>query len=241
MEAAYLLTEFNFARSLVAPIPIEDLLERHLKLTLDFDDLHSRLGVPRLGREPEVLGALWAESREVFIDQSLDPVENPEMEGRYRFTLAHEIGHWQLHREYLEQRSQGRQVGQRPTVICRATQAKERVEWQADYFASCLLMPRALLHHWWREEFSRSTPLIFTSFQSSDWAKPPMGWTASVTLPTHLRGQVDPRAVSYFFYRASARIAPIFNVSMQAAQNRLQDVGLLDIEYPRQQSILSTS
>jgi hypothetical protein len=238
MQAAYLLSEFNVVRSLrlVAPIPIEDLLERHLKLRLDFDDLHSRLGVPRLGNEPEILGALWAESREVFIDQSLDPVENPTLEGRYRFTLAHEIGHWQLHRQYLQQSSQDG-LGQKPTVICRTSQAKEWVEWQADHFASCLLMPRTLLHHWWREEFSRSTPLIFTNFQNSDWAKPPMGWTGSLILPTHLRDRVDPRAASYFFYRASVRIAPIFNVSIQAAQNRLQDVGLLDLEQPRQQLI----
>jgi hypothetical protein len=148
-QAAYLLAEFNIPRGLrlVAPIPVEDLLERHLKLRLDFDDLHSRLGVPRSGEEPEVLGALWAESREIFIDQSLDPVDNPEMEGRYRFTLGHEIGHWQLHREYLAPASKGPDLfghsSQAPTVICRASQAKERVEWQADCFASCLLMPRS--------------------------------------------------------------------------------------------------
>jgi len=29
-----------------------------------------------------------------------------------------------------------------PTVICRSSQAKERVEWQADFFSFCLLMPR---------------------------------------------------------------------------------------------------
>jgi IrrE N-terminal-like domain len=232
-QAAYLLAEFNVPRGLrlVAPIPVEDLLERHLKLRLDFDDLHSRLGVPRSGEGPEVLGALWAESREVFIDQSLDPVDNPEMEGRYRFTLGHEIGHWQLHREYLIPASKGPDLfghtSQAPTVICRASQAKERVERQADCFASCLLMPRSLLHHWWREEFSRSTPLIFRTFQSSDWAKPPIGWTGSINIPAHLRDRVDPRTVSYFFYRASERIAPIFNVSIQATQIRLQNVGLL--------------
>src|SRR5688500_5216775 len=85
-QAARLLAEYNVAHGLrlVAPIPVEELLERHLKLTLDFDDLHTRLGVPRSGDEPEVLGALWADSREVFIDQSLDPFENPMIEGRYR-------------------------------------------------------------------------------------------------------------------------------------------------------------
>jgi hypothetical protein len=43
------------------PVPVEKVLEKHLKLTLDFDDLHERLGIPRSGEEPDVLGALWAD------------------------------------------------------------------------------------------------------------------------------------------------------------------------------------
>src|SRR5262245_58910044 len=102
--ATTLLVEFgglgNGGR-LKPPVPVEQILEKHLKLTLDFDDLHEKLGVPRDGEEPDVLGALWAESGQVFIDESLDPDEHPEQEGRYRFTLAHEIGHWCLHKDYL--------------------------------------------------------------------------------------------------------------------------------------------
>jgi hypothetical protein len=30
-----------------APIPIEDIIEKHLKLRVEFDDLHGLLGVPR--------------------------------------------------------------------------------------------------------------------------------------------------------------------------------------------------
>ncbi|MEW8333883.1 MAG: hypothetical protein AB2692_23335, partial [Candidatus Thiodiazotropha sp.] len=51
------------------PIPADEILETHLGLTLDFDDLQTLLGVP------DVLGALWADKREVFIDQSLEPDE----------------------------------------------------------------------------------------------------------------------------------------------------------------------
>jgi hypothetical protein len=32
------------------------------------------------------------------IDESLDPDEKPAKEGRYRYTAAHEVGHWRLHR-----------------------------------------------------------------------------------------------------------------------------------------------
>jgi hypothetical protein len=66
------------------PVAVEKILEKHLKLTLDFDDLHERLGLPKDGDEPEVLGALWTDTGEIFIDQSLDPDEHPEREGRYR-------------------------------------------------------------------------------------------------------------------------------------------------------------
>ena len=103
-EATSLLVEFGGLRNggrIEPPVPVEKILEKHLRLTLDFDDLHERLRIPRSGEEPDVLGALWVESGEVFIDESLDPDEHPEQEGRYRFTLAHEIGHWCLHKDYL--------------------------------------------------------------------------------------------------------------------------------------------
>ena len=76
------------------PIPIEDIVEKHLKLGFEFDDMHQLFGVPRsgLGFEPDILGAIFFDERRIVIDESLDPEENPSMEGRYRFTLAHEGG-----------------------------------------------------------------------------------------------------------------------------------------------------
>ena len=72
-----------------APVPIEDIVEKHLKLRVDFDDLHRLLDVPR-GLEPDIFGVIWLETGSIVIDDSLDPEEKPEREGRYRFTLAHE-------------------------------------------------------------------------------------------------------------------------------------------------------
>jgi hypothetical protein len=121
------------------PVPVDDILETHLGLSLDFDDLKKIVGVP------DVLGALWVDRREVFIDQSLDPYECPEMLGRYHFSIGHEIGHWCLHRHYLA--NAGNQTDMftvaepQPAVICRTSQARERIEIQADRFAACLLMP----------------------------------------------------------------------------------------------------
>src|SRR5579875_223877 len=160
-DAEALLGEFAHARGieLRPPIPIEDIVEKHLKIRVEFDDLHGVLGVRRsgLGLEPDIFGAIWLESGRIVIDESLDPEERPEREGRYRFTLAHEGGgHWRLHRPLVRPTDgQGSLLTDRarPTVICRTSQAKERVEWQADFYASCLLMPRKMVFAAWDEAF----------------------------------------------------------------------------------------
>lgn len=145
-DAEALLGEFAHARGIEvrAPIPIEDIVEKHLKLHVEFDDLHRLLDVPRsgLGLDPDMFGAIWLEAGRIVIDESLDPEERPEREGRYRFTLAHEGGgHWRLHRPLVRPtRDQGSLLidAARPTVVCRSSQAKERAEWQADFFINAI-------------------------------------------------------------------------------------------------------
>ena len=166
-----LLAQFAQSKGLPlrAPIPIEDIVEKHLKLTLGFGDLHSLLGVPRrrgnlvgvrLGR-PDIFGAIWLETGEIVIDASLCPEERPSIEGRYRFTLAHECGHWRLHRPLVQAHSRQCLSGDtQRLVVCRSSQAKERVELQADLYASCLLMPRKLVMQAWRNEFGNDNPRV---------------------------------------------------------------------------------
>src|SRR5579884_2608058 len=158
-DAAALLGEFAHARGIEvrAPIPIEDIVEKHLKLHVEFDDLHRLLDVPRsgIGLDPDMFGAIWLEAGRIVIDESLDPEERPAMEGRYRFTLAHEGGgHWRLHRDLVNSKGDQKSLFAavpNPTMVCRSSQAKERVEWQADFYASCLLMPRKLVFAAWNE------------------------------------------------------------------------------------------
>jgi hypothetical protein len=101
-DVAALLAEYAQARGVIIapPIPIEDIVEKHLKLGIEFDDTHRRFGVPReSGQDPDILGAIFFDTKRIVIDESLDPEENRAKEGRYRFTLAHEGGeHWRLHR-----------------------------------------------------------------------------------------------------------------------------------------------
>src|ERR1700730_19123711 len=50
-DAALLLAEYAHARGIVIapPIPIEDIVEKHLKLGIEFDDTHKLFGMLRSG------------------------------------------------------------------------------------------------------------------------------------------------------------------------------------------------
>lgn len=158
-DAAALLAEYAQARGIVIkpPIPIEDIVEKHLKLGIEFDDTHKLFGVPRSGIDVDILGAIFFDDSRIVIDENLDPEENPAKEGRYRFTLAHEGGgHWRLHRHlFAKDPAQAALFGgpATPSFVCRSSEAKRREEWQADFYSSCLLMPRKLVFVAWDEMF----------------------------------------------------------------------------------------
>jgi len=135
----------RFGEIIEPPVPVEYILECILSLSLSFEDLRAKHD----GRD--VLGALCIDAREVLIDESLAPDDNPEKKGRYHFTLAHELGHWELHRHQLQRvRSAPLLVQSRePSIICRESERNERPEWQANSFAAYLLMPEAMVRHQW--------------------------------------------------------------------------------------------
>src|SRR5271170_7342602 len=142
-DAATLLAEYAQARSvaIALPIPIEDIVEKHLKLGIEFVDAHRLFGVPRASEgDADILGAIFFDKCRIVIDESLDPEERPRIEGRYRFALAHEGGgHWRLHRAiFARNPAQGALFGQpeAPSFVCRSNEAKRREEWQADFYAS---------------------------------------------------------------------------------------------------------
>lgn len=131
------------------PVPVEDILEKLLGLTIEFKDMEELLG------EPGILGGTWIAEGVVRFDRSLE-----HGTGRYFFTVAHELGHWQLHRPQMILAKempvlfQGTCVeGPPPNIVCRSG-AKEPIETQADMFAASLLMPKALM----RQSFSRLFP-----------------------------------------------------------------------------------
>lgn len=220
------------------PILAEEILETFLGLSLGFDDLGERLGMP----DTDILGALWVDRREVLIDQSLDPYEHPEMEGRYNFSVAHEVGHWRLHRQYvLEAHGQGVMFAgdePKPAVICRSSQKKTPIEWQADYFSSCLLMPRQLVLDAWSARFGSLKPFVYADVADQGW-----------THRTKYRGprpiqEIMLRVVeetfephAYAFETIAKEFKPMFRVSTQAMRIRLENLGLLRIDHPVEQDL----
>lgn len=215
-------------KEISAPIPVDEILETHLGVSLDFEDLNSTVG----GRD--VLGATYVKSRSVYIDTSLDPIEHPAMEGRYQFTVAHEIGHWILHVPRLREADlptvMHRQLGLVQMLVCAFGGRKEPIEWQADQFASSLLMPSHLVEAAWAERFpsSNGRGYVFNPRHWMDYARrlerPRMRHVGQVISDMH---DSRPVVAQVVFRDVAKHFAPQFGVSAQAMQIRLEQLGWL--------------
>jgi Zn-dependent peptidase ImmA (M78 family) len=182
------------------PIPVENIIERGLSLRLGFTNLRKKLKLS------DVLGATYVKEKIICVDQSLAENQN---EGRLCFTFAHEAGHWVLHRTLVDQACRtGRGCG---LIFCRIKDAKKPIEWQADYFASCMLMPEEIV----KEAFGKcfgSRPLILYNIKSA--YSGPVCFDPCVETWPRIAGVVK-------------EAGGFFNVSNQAMIIRLQDLGLV--------------
>ena len=205
-------------REVRAPVPVEEILRTHLKLCLGFDDLRARLDMP------DVLAAIWLDRREVMVDERLDPDERPSMLGRYRFCLAHEIGHWQLHRFLHElQRLHADLFGGNaaPSIICRTSNQRDRIEVQADVFAGCLLMPRSEVVRLWQQIVGpERLKLSELRRRGAELLAAAAVWRGRVS--------TDPRAQGNDLIELVIHpLADAFEVSPQAMRIRLERIGLI--------------
>ncbi len=112
------------------PVPIKAIVELDMGLEIrPIRALRSRFGID---------GYLSTDLRTIVVDESLVT----RYVNRYRFTLAHEIGHLVLHSEQIHALAQTS-----PTEWKAAAQAIDppsysRMEFQAFEFAGCVLVPR---------------------------------------------------------------------------------------------------
>ena len=224
-----------------APIPIDDIIEKHLKIGIEFDDTHRLFGVPRsgIGFDPDILGAIFFDQKRIVIDESLDPDANPAKEGRYRYTAAHEVGHWQLHRALF-----GKDPAQTsllephaaPSVVCRTSQAKERIEFQADFYASCLLMPRKLVFAAWDEAFPDRKQRVLEPTTPIDHPFIEIDRMCCSASGSYFTGD-DEMVLEYF----AKPFAKKFVVSPIAMRIRLERLGLLHRSVPLQRLLADGS
>ncbi|MGR6836728.1 ImmA/IrrE family metallo-endopeptidase [Syntrophomonas erecta] len=148
-------------------LDVEHFSECYASLEMDYQDLtHDRsiLGmtvfnncyIPVYDPENDRAKKIPVDEGTILIDNSL--LEDDQLR-RGRFTLGHEASHWLLHRQiYVVNKNQislfdDLEEEKQPVIKCRTTDiecvGKKRLvtdddwmEWQADYMASALLMPK---------------------------------------------------------------------------------------------------
>jgi hypothetical protein len=149
--------EMETGMPVIPPIPVENIIEQYLDLDLEFIDFGELHGMK------DVFGATFVRERRIAISESL---LGESSEGRMIFTCAHETGHWCLHRQYVNvaERSGLKQAA----VFCRTENARASVEWQADYFAGCLLMPASKVRETFFQAFGTECLEIFNTVKALD-------------------------------------------------------------------------
>ena len=125
-SAERLLSDFDaWAKEATRPVPVEVVAEHFLGYAL----VISKDGV---FADRDCLGGIVFEDELITINSSIE-----DDLGRYSFTVAHEIGHHVLHKEFYfdHLKKDGAKI------ICREVSNKPMIERQADRFAAALLMP----------------------------------------------------------------------------------------------------
>lgn len=146
------------------PVPVELIATDSFGLNIRLED--DMTAAPGLDgeRSENVSGLLLVAAGEIWVNAA----EARQWEGRKRFTIGHELGHYVMHQEEA-----------RPTIFCRkveigdesgaADRASMSTEREADAFAAAMLMPEHLI----REHVERhgtSIPDLCEAFGTSEKA-----------------------------------------------------------------------
>lgn len=125
--------------SLELPIPVEEIIDVAAGLHINFS--------PNLWNTYRQSGYLSFARQTIWIDET----QYNLYEHKYRFTLAHEFGHYLLHADYYQQ---GEIHGIESLIKWRLQTSKKDLDWMdthADWFAGCLLVPSQPLESICRE------------------------------------------------------------------------------------------
>jgi hypothetical protein len=162
------------------PVPVEEIADSHVGLLVrDIEDLGSAPGAPPLADGQTLSGLLLPGRGEIWVNAG----EARQWPPRRRFTIAHELGHWQLHRR-AEVPVFCRAAAIEPPDVEAGSLEDRRLppaEEEANAFAAALLMPARLV----REQYAlqpRDFSAMCTTFGASGAA---MGRRLRAVIPRH--------------------------------------------------------
>ena len=128
-------------------VPIEKIVEQVYQLTIEYVHLTEKgdklgqmvyskgyTGVFDFEQDKYVL--FYVNAGTILIESNL--IDDITQYGRYRFTLAHELGHWLLHQEMFLKTRQA-------AAMYDEENDEHIIEWQANYIAKAILMPKGLV------------------------------------------------------------------------------------------------
>jgi len=130
-RAEAFLRQYHPDRTL--PVPIEEIVESQLKLDI--------VPAPNLHQLLEIDGFLTGNLKEIWVDDFV----YRSRPGRYRFTLAHEVGHLILHRDVYRTRPFESIEGWKAFHNSIPDEEHSWLEYQGYAFAGLVLVPRDLL------------------------------------------------------------------------------------------------
>jgi len=121
------LREFHPEGSI--PVPIEEIADIKLRINI--------IPVPGLHDAIELDGCMYGNLKDICVDEYI----YSHRPARYRFTLAHEIGHIVLHRHVYET-ARFKSIAEWPVFLNSISEtAHAWFEWQAYCFAGLVLVP----------------------------------------------------------------------------------------------------
>ncbi len=184
-EKAIEFLEKYSPNSLVTPAKVDlELILEEIGLTIDYQkmDLDNTIlgltafndGILNVYSDDDTLHPINVTKGTIIINKNLASYE--KLQGRFQYTLGHETGHWVLHQKifYVDENQQSlfdTKDSNDNNLICSKRDEKfllkrgfktdlEWIEWQADYFSSCVIMPRDIF----KQEYEK---LLETGFSST--------------------------------------------------------------------------
>jgi hypothetical protein len=126
------------------PVPIDQIADDHFGLLVrerSPEEMASAPGAPELDSGQSLSGLLLAGPGEIWVNAA----EAREWPPRRRFTIAHELGHWVMHRREGQQSLFCRHGSVEPSERDESPPEQLTHEDEANIFAAALLMPADLM------------------------------------------------------------------------------------------------